>query len=83
MTADGKSEPLTELVTKQKKFLHDLASPVAIANGMIEMAMMELSKKSITEGREIECLQKALRATEKIVKLIEDNRSEIRGVPSS
>jgi hypothetical protein len=67
-------ESKQNFIKEQRKFLHDISSPVSIANGMIEICLEQLEKSPVQFAPEIDRLKKALKALQKLTVLIQQNR---------
>ena len=67
-----KNDELIELLKAQRKFLHDIASPLMIAGGMIETAervMTDTPNETVSQK-----LDKAKNAIKKATTLLQENR---------
>lgn len=62
-----------DILSAQKKFIHDLATPISIVQGMIEIILPQLKAKDV-DPKIIDRLEKALVATVKIDSLLKANR---------
>jgi hypothetical protein len=64
--------------SEERKFLHDLATPLSVALGMLESALDQLSKKSTIEQSDLkslnERLEKSKNAVRRCVDLLTDRR---------
>jgi hypothetical protein len=72
------SPSATTLVAHQRTFIHDLSTPLAVSQGMLEIVIMSTAgQKTITE-KDLDRLTKALAAIEKIAELLKKNREVLR-----
>jgi signal transduction histidine kinase len=62
-------ETILELVEEERKFLHDLANPLAIASGMLEAYRDELTRSGIPST---EALERKLSKTESALQRVGD-----------
>lgn len=62
---------------EQRKFLHDIASPMTIAMGMLDSALESLQKTTGVDPVVINKLKKSASAMERMAEMIRVRRSEI------
>ena len=64
---------------EERKFIHDLANPIAIAQGNIKLTVRKLKKNasSLTTDEIIERLEKSCEAFDRMGELIEERRSAL------
>ena len=72
-TVDSKS-----LASHQRSFIYDIASPVAISQGMLLIVLTNLKKEPDLSPADLEKLQKAAKALERLVELVRKNQEYIR-----
>lgn len=67
-------------VPEQRKFLHDLANPLAIAQGNLRIVIDKLIAEGVLEDSDpkLQRLQKALRACQQMNVLIVERRSVVK-----
>ena len=68
------SEDMSNLMLRQRAFIHDIAGPVSIAQGMIEMAMKSIEENPQSSAQAAVKLEKALNSISKISKKVQENR---------
>lgn len=71
--------------TEERKFLHDIASPVGTAIFVLDMALESMRSGSDTNAEELAQIQQVFDLLDKIKKTIEQRRQTLimQGVPSS
>jgi hypothetical protein len=62
----------------ERKFLHDISSPLAVAIFVLEVALEDVKPDAILDKDSFESLQKAFGALEKLKKMIEDRRNSVK-----
>jgi Ribonuclease G/E len=70
---------LEELKLGERKFLHDIANSLVVAQGMTTMVLRKVKENSTLEAKEIERLEKVLEAVNKMGKQIKDRRAILIG----
>jgi phosphate uptake regulator len=67
----------------ERSFLHDIATPMAIAQAMVQDTLELLNTKPNEHAEEIMRLEKALKSLDKLVALLRERRDAIVGAPSA
>lgn len=67
-------ELLKEAAVEERKFLHDISNHIVVAHGMSTFVLRTLKDNPNVEPREIERLEKALTAINKMTDLIHERR---------
>ncbi|NRA65092.1 MAG: hypothetical protein HRU19_11460 [Pseudobacteriovorax sp.] len=63
----------------ERKFIHDICNPLAIAQGNVKLIIRKLKKNSISDLSEVlERLDKAAEAFDRVDDLIEDRREWLK-----
>jgi signal transduction histidine kinase len=62
-----------DFLARQRTFIHDIATPVSVAQGMLNIVLSRL-KSQPESPIDMDKLEKAVKALEKLEGLIEDNR---------
>lgn len=68
-----------ESMSDERAFLHDIATPIAVAYGMVEAALDALNARPDVPGNaaEIARLEKALKALDRLVALLKARREVV------
>ena len=69
-----------ELVLSERKFLHDIANDILVAHGMITLAQKVLADNKIIDQKEIEKLEKAIMAINKMTSSLKERRSYLHEI---
>lgn len=75
------SEPLAtettveDVAKGERKFLHDIANHIVVAQGMSSLVLKTMKENKPIEDREIERLEKAVEAINKMTALLKERRS--------
>jgi cob(I)alamin adenosyltransferase len=67
-------EKILELVTEERKFLHDISNHIVVAAGMVNFAHRVLKTNPTVEAKEIERLEKAMDAIAKMTEKLKERR---------
>lgn len=71
---DAKPDPVLE----ERKFLHDIATPLGVAIGYSDILAMSLQKKGESCADECKKVEKVLKALQTVSTLLEARRSVIK-----
>lgn len=66
---------LKEVVAEERKFLHDISNHIVVSHGMTTFVLRALKENPAVEPKEIERLEKALNAINKMTELIHERRA--------
>lgn len=69
------NDALKELAADERKFLHDLSNHIVVAHGMSTFVLRTVRDNPAIESREIERLEKAIAAINKMTELIQERRA--------
>jgi cob(I)alamin adenosyltransferase len=73
-------EKILELVTEERKFLHDLSNHIVVAGGMLSFAHKVLKDNPMVEAKEIERLNKSMNAISKMTELLKARREVLHSL---
>jgi len=65
---------LLAALQKQKTFTHDICTPVSVAQGMLDLALIKLKENPGVDPAAIAKLEKSMKALERLSTLIQENR---------
>ncbi len=68
-------ETSKETTAEERKFLHDISNHIVVAHGMTTFVLRTLRDNPNVEAREIERLEKALTAINKMTESIQERRA--------
>ncbi len=68
-------ETSKESALEERKFLHDVSNHIVVAHGMTTIVLRTLRDNPNVEAREIERLEKALAAVNKMTEAIQERRA--------
>lgn len=68
-------ETSKETTAEERKFLHDIANNIVVAHGMTTFVLRTLRDNPNVDAREIERLEKALTAINKMTESIQERRA--------
>jgi Ribonuclease G/E len=74
---------LEELKLGERKFLHDIANDIVVAQGMCTFVLRKVKENKPLEEKDLERLEKTLEAINKMTKKIKDRRAILIGNDSS
>lgn len=74
-TQNGKSGPIKE--SEERKFLHDLSNPLAIASGLVDILLSDNEKNPSLTDEQKRRLEKAFHALERIKELLRARRGDL------
>jgi hypothetical protein len=72
---DDNEDTLKELVMDERKFLHDISNHIVVAHGMTTFVHKSVKSNPAVEPKEIERLEKALEALNKMTIQLKERRS--------
>jgi hypothetical protein len=75
----SETESIEELKLGERKFLHDLANHVVVAQGMASFVMRNMKDNKPMEEKDIERLQKVIDAVNRITQQIKERRTILHG----
>ncbi len=68
----------TDSTTDEKKFIHDISSPIGVTYGMVEVVLDALKSSGTARPEDILRLEKALKSLDKVAGLLEQRREQLR-----
>lgn len=68
---------VVDLITEERKFLHDMASPLTIAQGMLDSALEILRADANTNPNIITKVEKSAKALERMTEMLRARRATI------
>jgi len=72
-------ESIEELKLGERKFLHDIANHLVVAQGMSSFVLKKLKSNGPIEEKDIERMEKTIEAVNKITTLLKDRRALLHG----
>ena len=78
MTAHTPS--LDELALSERKFLHDIANHILVAQGMSSLALKALAENKSNEPKDINRLERAIEAINKMTALLVERRTFLQSL---
>jgi hypothetical protein len=63
---------------QERKFIHDISSPITVACGMVEAVLDSVKQVANSDNPDVKRLEKALTALNRVSDLIRDRRDQIR-----
>jgi hypothetical protein len=69
-----------ELALGERKFLHDIANHIVVAHGMSSFVHRALKEKRPLEEKDIERLERAIEAINKMTAILKERRTYLHGV---
>lgn len=72
-------EKLLETIKGERKFIHELATPITVASGMTDFVISKLLARleEKEDSIEIEKLKKAMRSLQSLSKLVNERRQKL------
>ncbi|MBY0414504.1 MAG: hypothetical protein K2Q18_10075 [Bdellovibrionales bacterium] len=68
-------EILKAAALEERKFLHDISNHIVVAHGMATFALRGIKNNAAVEAKEIERLEKALEAINKMTEALRERRA--------
>jgi Ribonuclease G/E len=69
------NEELEEVLAGERKFLHDIANHIVVAQGMGAIVLRSIKNNSYVDAKEVERLEKSIAAINKMTELLNDRRT--------
>lgn len=69
-----------ELAMSERKFLHDIANHIVVAHGMSSFVHRSLKEKNAVEEKDIDRLDKAIEAINKMTSLLKERRALLHSI---
>lgn len=73
-------QKLLDHVKDERKFLHDMSNQLLIAQGMGGFVLKMMKNRIDADEKEVERLEKSVRATNKMVDMIRDRRAYLHSI---
>lgn len=72
-----------EEILKEREFLHDISNQLLIAQGMGSFVLDQIQEREPEDSKERIRMEKAMKAVDKIVKMLISRREYIKSLPSN
>ena len=76
----NKNLTVEELVAGERKFLHDIANHIVVAQGMSSLVLKVIKENKNVDSKEIDRLEKAVEAINKMTALLRERRGLLHSV---
>ena len=73
-------EELVEIIKAERKFLHDMSNQLLISQGMGGFVLNAIKKREGHDPKELQRMEKSMKALDKMVELVTDRRKILRSV---
>ncbi len=76
------TKELEEIKLGERKFLHDIANDIVVAQGMCSFVLKKVKDNRPLEEKDLERLEKTIEAINKMTKKVKERRAVLIGAPS-